>query len=159
VREDFVFFWGSSSPFSNWYPSPFIHDDVDYNCSEQFMMAAKAKLFDDPQSLKKIMNTNSPREQKAYGRMIKNFNQDWWMLNCIDIMVPALVNKFLQNPDCRDAMANTGTKEIVEASPVDAVWGIGLSASNPLAWEKETWQGKNLLGVCLMRTRAILPNG
>lgn len=153
MREDFVFFWGTKSPFSNWHPSPFIHDGVLFNCSEQFMMVNKALLFEDIETAEKVMETNSPKRQKELGREVKGFNREVWLRNCVPIMVPGLVSKFRQNSNCYETMKNSIGKIIVEASPVDPIWGIGLAEDNPLAWDQETWKGLNLLGECLMKTR------
>lgn len=120
------------------------------------MMYAKAKLFGDDFAAEQILATSNPREQKRLGRTIKNFSEAVWMLNCIDIMVPALVEKFKQDEACSVAMYESCGTIIVEASPVDGIWGIGLAADDPRAWDPETWQGKNLLGVCLMKARDIL---
>lgn len=156
MKEDFVFFWGSSSPFSNWYKGQFTYALKNFNCSEQYMMWSKAMLFGDYETAIKVMLTRNPREQKALGRLVNGFDQSIWEMNCIDIMVPALVAKFTQDQTCNDALFATIGKEIVEASPYDIVWGIGLAEDDPRAWDKETWQGRNLLGVCLMKTRDIL---
>lgn len=160
MREDFVFFWGNASPFSNWHKSEFVHDGITYNCSEQFMMQKKALLFGDLNVAEQVMQTPNPSKQKGLGRTIRGFDKDIWLQNCIGIMVPGLVSKFTQVPHCTEAMRITGKKIIVEASPVDPIWGIGLSESDPRAWDKGTWLGKNLLGVCLMKTRdEIWPEG
>jgi predicted NAD-dependent protein-ADP-ribosyltransferase YbiA (DUF1768 family) len=122
-KPDFVMFWGGT--YSQWCPSIFEIDGVVYNTAEQYMMAKKALLFGDYDSLKKIMLEESPSVQKALGKMFKE-------------------------------LLSTGDREIVEASPEDNIWGIGLHETNPLAWNKTTWRGTNWLGLAIMQVRETL---
>jgi ribA/ribD-fused uncharacterized protein len=153
MKEDFTFFFSRGSPFSNWTASPFTFAGNRWNCAEQFMMASKAFLFADMKTYEKVLASKDPREQKALGRQVKEFDQRIWEQHCLKIMVPALVAKFEQNEAFKEALKATIGTTLVEASPYDTVWGIGLSADDPRAWEKETWLGRNLLGVALMRAR------
>ena len=146
-REDFTFFWGGE--FSQWYPSVFEVDGITYNCAEQYMMEQKARFFKDAEIAEKIMQSKSPREQKALGRQVRNFDADKWMEVCYDIVKKGNLAKFSQNPYLLDVLATTKGTEIVEASPDDKIWGIGYSEHNKLAWNKETWDGLNLLGKVL----------
>lgn len=149
--SNFTFFYGG--PFSNWASSTFIYNGVVYNTGEQYMMHMKALLFNDAETAKKIMGTSSPYEQKALGRIVKNFDKAQWEAVCLDIMVAGLTSKFSQNPAMLKALLDTGDTEIVEASPTDRIWGIGLAESDPLIWDKKNWRGTNWLGVVLMRVR------
>lgn len=156
MKEDFVFFWGSENPYSNWYLSPFRFNNVNYNCSEQYMMHMKAEFFDDHESIKKVLKETSPYQQKKLGRAVRGFNKVLWERACENIMVPALVAKFQSTPELTEYILSSEDKEIVEASPVDKIWGIGLAEDDPRAWNKTTWQGLNLLGKCLMRARDVV---
>ena len=89
MEDEFVLFWGG--PFSNWYPSPFTVDGVEYNCGEQFMMQKKALLFGDIESAKLIMEERNPREQKVLGRKVKNFDPVIWDSVCRDNSFLAIV--------------------------------------------------------------------
>lgn len=156
INNGFVFFWGTKPPqgvFSNWYKKPFVHDGILFNCSEQYMMYAKAVVFGDEETSAKILNTYDPREQKALGRLVKNFDAAKWDIVCQDVMVPALVSKFEQDPYALEVIMSTGNAIIVEASPFDTIWGIGLSADHPDAQTPTKWRGKNYLGNVLMRAR------
>jgi len=149
--SNFTFFYGGY--FSNWAYSPFTHDDVVYNTGEQYMMHMKALLFNDIEVAEKIMATNVPYEQKALGRQVKNFDKTVWEAVCIDIVAAGLQSKFSQNPHFKQALLNTGDTEIVEASPTDRIWGIGLAESDPKIWDRNNWRGTNWLGIALMRVR------
>jgi len=147
-------FWGG--PFSQWYPSLFEVEGVKYNCTEQYMMAKKAGLFGDEEAQLKIMASNDPREQKRIGRTVKGFVAERWNVVTKDIVFRGNIAKFTQNPELFAYMMNTGDQEIVEASPEDTIWGIGLSAEDPDAYDKTKWKGTNWLGEVLMSVRDIL---
>jgi hypothetical protein len=152
AKEDFVFFWGGT--FSQWCPSVFTIEGVDYNCCEQYMMAKKALLFNDAVAYHEIMLEDEPATQKAIGRTVRGFNKEKWEQYCQQYVYDGNYAKFKQNPKMLKELMATGTKEIVEASPQDRIWGIGLAASDPRAWDKSTWRGTNWLGIAIMRVRA-----
>jgi ribA/ribD-fused uncharacterized protein len=158
-EEKFTFFFRTASPFSNWHPSPFQVNGIYYCCSEQFMMAEKARLFNDNETLSKIMATNSPREHKAYGREVKNFDKDKWETVAKDLVYKGCYAKFTQNPDLKKALLATEGTTLVETNPKDPLWGIGLSEDDPRAQDRSTWQGKNWLGEILTSVRDHLIKG
>lgn len=121
-------------------------------------MAQKAILFGDFSSAKRIIRSNNPKEQKALGRLIKGFNEDIWNQHKFDIMVKGLLLKFEQNPSLKRELLSTGSKILVEGSPYDKIWGVGLKYDNPLILDDTNWQGENLLGKALMRAREKLKN-
>lgn len=149
--EKFTFFWGGE--FSQWYPSFFTIDGIEYNCAEQYMMAKKAMLFKDDETLKKIMNTTSPRDQKIYGREVKNFNVDVWNANCKQFVKEGSFAKFTQNEDLKKVLFASAGTTLVEASPKDKIWGIGLHESDPRVQDRKTWEGTNWLGEILTEVR------
>lgn len=149
--QDYVFFW--AGPYSNWHFQPFTHDGTQYNCSEQYMMVMKARVFDDAESEKLIMESGSPGEQKAYGRKVKGFDSALWSEHCVDIMVPALVSKFTSTPRLQQLILSSGDATMVEASPYDQIWGVGLGVNDRRILDEAQWRGKNLLGICLMKAR------
>jgi len=155
--EEFEFFW--SGPFSQWHPSSFVINGVKYNCAEQYMMAEKARMFKDAKSLRKIMKTNSPREQKALGRKVKNFNVGKWQSAAKDIVYRASMAKFTQDEKLKEILLATGDKILVEASPYDKIWGIGLAKDDKRAQSRSTWQGKNWLGEVLTRVKNDINSG
>ena len=163
-REDFVFFWGhiartekqTKACLSQWFPCSFLVDDIYYNCAEQFMMAEKARLFHDEDALHKIMQAYDPMEQKKLGRRVQGYEDAVWKACCYDVVVRGNVAKFFQNEKLHDFLISTGDKVLVEASPKDSVWGIGLDENSPDAINPQRWQGTNLLGFALMEVRDIL---
>ena len=151
---EFTFFWETESPFSQWHPSPFQNQNgVYFKTAEQYMMWAKAILFNDHQTAQKILKTHNPRDQKALGREVKGFDSDIWNTHKYAIVYQGNKLKFLQNSILLAALLHTQGTELVEASPYDPVWGIGLKADDPKAQNKNTWQGENLLGLVLTELR------
>lgn len=151
--EEFEFFWQTESPFSNWHRSRFSEGVMNYSNAEQYLMFHKAFLFADDEVAKEIMEAKHPREMKALGRKIKNFNNDVWNEYKYAIMCQGLRLKFRQNTNLYTKLVNTFPKTLVEASPYDTIWGIGLEESDPRALNKETWLGENLLGKALTEVR------
>ncbi len=152
TTDKFVFFYGGV--FSQWYAYDMEIDGVTYNCAEQYMMAMKAQTFNDTASLQKIMSTDDPSYQKALGRKVANFDPDMW--NCVakNYVYKANLAKF--SGDLKQFLLETGDREIVEASPTDVIWGIGLGMNNPDIFDKNKWRGTNWLGECIMKVREDL---
>jgi ribA/ribD-fused uncharacterized protein len=135
---------------------PFVIDGLVYVGPEQWMMAAKAKLFGDHEMFARIMTSASAREHKKLGRQVKNFDQAVWEKNMLDIVTRGNYAKFTQHPAFGRRLLSTKEKVLVEASPLDSVWGIGMAASHPDARHPSKWLGTNMLGQALMRVRTML---
>lgn len=154
ITNKFVFFYGG--PFSQWYPSIFRIDGKEYNTAEQYMMAMKADYFNDEGAYKEIMKTNDPSEQKAIGRTVNNFNKEAWDAVSRGYVYNGNIAKFSQNEELKEMLLATQDRELVEASPYDKIWGVGLGVDNPLIEDKTNWKGKNWLGETLMKVRKDL---
>lgn len=150
----YEFFYGGI--FSQFFPCTFTEMGVTYNSAEQYMMAQKALLFDDIQTYDKIMSLANPYKIKALGRLVKNFNQEIWDKHKEDIVFNGNLLKFSQNKKLCKQLLATGDKEIVEASPTDTIWGIGLAETDPDIYDKSKWRGTNLLGKAIMKVRDVL---
>ncbi len=154
--EKFTCFWKSESPFSQWYPSTFTVGGVTFNCTEQYMMYKKAKLFNDGEMAKKILQSDSPAKQKQLGRKVNNFNQKVWERSCKQIVYDGNYAKFSQNEPLKKHLLKTAGTTLVEASPRDQIWGVGLAEDDPRIQNRSTWQGKNWLGEVLTKVREDL---
>ncbi|MCA9173540.1 MAG: NADAR family protein [Planctomycetales bacterium] len=161
--EEFTFFW--DGPFSQWEPCYFEIEDVEYNCAEQFMMAEKARLFGDEHTLEMIMETDVPGTQKALGRQVAGFSKAAWEDDddtengrpyCWNIVWRGNMAKFSQNSYLLDLLLATDGTTLVEASPEDHIWGIGLAEGHPGCYSRDTWQGLNWLGEVLTNVREHL---
>ena len=119
-------------------------------------MYGKAKLFDDNKIADKIMASKNVREQKSLGREVKNFDLEIWTENAIDIVYKGNKAKFEQNKDYLELLLSTKGKTLVEASPTDKVWGIGLTADDTDANNILKWKGTNWLGIVLTELRQEL---
>ena len=119
------------------------------------MMYQKALLFSDPSTGAKILATTSPKEQKALGRQVQNFDNDVWLENRERIVGDGsywkFVNSLKEGEDLKGMLMGTGDRELVEASPMDKIWGIGFGEKNAES-QRARW-GLNLLGKALMRAR------
>ena len=152
--EKFTLFYGGI--FSQWYPCKIVIDDVVYNCAEQFMMAEKAILFKDLETLEKIMSTDNPAKQKKLGKEVRAFEDAQWLLIAKDVVYRGSYAKYTQNPGPLVSLLSTKGTTLVEASPYDRRWGIGLAASDPSAQVRKKWQGQNWLGEILTKLREEL---
>mgnify|MGYP001024586789 FL=1 len=161
-RFKFLFFYGSTPEkdgrisetcLSQWWKGHFLVDGVEYTCAEQFMMAEKARLFHDKEMLDKIMEADHPKEMKAYGRAVKGFDKEIWDNSCYNIVKRGNEAKFSQNPELWEFLKGTKNRILVEASPRDRIWGIGMGKSNPDAQDPLKWRGTNLLGFALTQVR------
>lgn len=160
-----VFFWRDAphnkigvNCFSQWFPSKFVSDGKEYCCCEQYMMAMKAKLFNDEAIYDRIMATSNPRKIKDLGRQVKNFNVAEWSKHSEEIVFNGNLCKFQQNEKMKEVLLNTGEKMLAEASPYDCIWGIGMAETDSGAENPNNWKGHNLLGKALMKVRFVLRN-
>ncbi|XP_022087852.1 uncharacterized protein LOC110977748 [Acanthaster planci] len=151
--EKYTFFYTKSSPFSQHHFSEFTVDDVHYVNAEQYMMHQKAVLFGDDEIAQEILQEINPQSMKKLGRKVKGFDDEVWKDNRLSIVKKGSYAKFSQNPDLKRELLLTQGTVLVEASPRDTVWGIGLGANNPKAKSKRTWRGRNLLGYTLTQVR------
>lgn len=153
-KPEYFFFWGGKC--SQWTKAPFEEFCTVFNCTEQFMMAGKAKLFNDEETYNAIMATNKPNEQKALGRKVKNFDADKWNDVARDIVTLGNYNKFSQNDDFEYFLQRNKHKHFVEASPYDKIWSVGLWASDPEIHDPASWKGTNWLGECINRAAVMV---
>lgn len=160
-----VLFWGhqpskngsiTKTCFSQWFEAEFVIDGIRYPTAEHFMMAEKARLFGDEAVLERILQARNPAVAKAAGREVQGFDEEVWAENRWEIVVQANYAKFSQHPALRDFLLATGDQVLVEASPVDFVWGTGFAADSPYAEVPSEWTGMNLLGFALMEVRSRL---
>lgn len=131
-------------------------DGIRYPSAEHYMMAEKARLFGDDDALRRILVAASPGAAKALGRRVKNFVAAEWDAASFDAVARGNIAKFGQDEGLRAYLQNTGRRVLVEASPVDRIWGIGLAVDDPRAENPEQWRGSNLLGFALMKARDVL---
>nr|WP_155073130.1 NADAR family protein [Streptomyces taklimakanensis] len=160
-----VYFWGhrprhgaAVGPWflSQWWPAPFAVDGVVYATAEHWMMAAKARLFGDAEAERAVLAGTEPGAAKAAGRTVRGFDEEVWARHRFGIVVDGNVHKFGQHDELRAYLLATGERVLVEASPLDRTWGIGMTADDERAGDPARWRGLNLLGFALMEARARL---
>ena len=159
----YIFFWGhtGSDPksvgkecFSQWYPAPFVVEGITYPTAEHFMMREKARLFGDEDAARAVLEAPHPAEAKLAGRSVRGFVESVWEERRFEIVIAASHAKFSQHPELQDFLLTTTARVLVEASPTDRIWGIGLAAADAKASDPLAWRGLNLLGFALMVARS-----
>jgi ribA/ribD-fused uncharacterized protein len=161
---EFLLFWGHTPKdqridkhvLSQWWPATFSVDARTYATAEHYMMVRKAELFGDQETLAAILSSSSPSEAKSLGRTVRGFDEEHWIAHRFETAVRGNFAKFGQNAELEDWLLATGDAVLVEASPVDRIWGIGLAADDKRAREPHKWRGLNLLGFALMKVRHLL---
>ncbi|AKA69712.1 NADAR family protein [Clostridium scatologenes] len=161
-RIKYLFFWGhqpstdgsiTKTCLSQWWKANFVIDGYTYCCMEQYMMAEKARLFKDNETLDEIMKSSHPKQMKTLGRKVKNFDEELWIKSRYSIIVKGNDAKFTQNENLKEFLIQTKDRVLVEASPYDRIWGIGMSKDDYNIENPLYWKGLNLLGFALMEVR------
>ncbi|WP_444947727.1 NADAR family protein [Micromonospora ureilytica] len=164
-RVKFLFFWGhqperdggvGSGCLSQWWPAPFTVDKLRFATAEHYMMWRKATLFGDRAMAEQILAAPHPHAAKVLGGRVAGFDQRTWTEHRFAIVVAGNLAKFDQHPALRAFLLATGQRVLVEASPLDRIWGIGLNRDDPAAGDPACWRGLNLLGFALMQVREVL---
>lgn len=162
---DYVFFWGHRKPedgsvtkscFSQWYEAAFRINDELFRTAEHYMMVRKARLFSDEATAKRILAAATPSEAKSLGRKVQGFSDEVWLAHREEIVFTGNLEKFSQHSSLGQFLLATGDSILVEASPTDSIWGIGLAQDTALARDPSSWPGLNLLGFALMKVRVRL---
>jgi ribA/ribD-fused uncharacterized protein len=157
VTDKYIYFWGEWP--SNWYPCSITvkEDDktLEFYTSEQYFMYKKAKTFGDEEIASRILFEGAdPRQAKALGRQVRNYDDKVWNEKRYEIMLEANILKYSQNEELLKKLLDEKYKgkHFVEASPYDRIWGIGCKEKDALD-DQSNWDGLNLLGKTLDETR------
>lgn len=151
VTDTHVYFWGGV--FSQWYSSPFSLYNDKFATAEHYMMWRKALLFKNDDIAAEILQNPSASDVKRLGRKIQNFNQEVWNENKFNIVCDGSWYKFTSSKELMSKLLETGTKTLVEGSPEDTIWGVGLHYNDDKILDESNWRGENLLGKALVQTR------
>ena len=164
-QVEYLFFWShrpnpdgsiDKTCFSQWFDASFELSGIRYRTAEHYMMAEKTRLFDDRIILAEILAAKHPRQVQILGQKIQNFQEEVWHAHRFQIVIDGNTAKFGQNHLLKQFILSTRTQILVEASPDDRIWGIGLAADCPNIENPNSWQGTNLLGFALMEARSRL---
>lgn len=164
-QPKYLTFWGHQAPpdggvgkwcLSQWWPSAFAVAGETYATAEHYMMTAKALLFGDAETAARIRTAPHPRAAKELGRQVRGFDEQLWVERRFDLVVTGNLAKFGQHSGLRDFLLTTGDRVLVEASPLDRIWGTGVAADHEHGTSPEHWPGLNLLGFALMEVRQLL---
>jgi hypothetical protein len=152
-NRKYTFFWKDASPFSQWHKAGFTIDGVHYKTAEHWMMWKKAMLFGDAIKAEEVLQTKHPKDAKQKGREVAGFKHQEWEQNCQRFVYEGNHAKFTQNKALLQVLLGTGDTLLVEASPYDKIWGIGLDEEQAKKMSEEQWPGTNYLGKVLTQLR------
>lgn len=160
ITKNYLFFWKEWP--SQWKRESFreVIDDVSiqFKSCEHYMMYRKATLFPGNEEItKQILETEHPSDVKRFGRMVKNFDSFVWDSLKWDVVYRGNYLRFTQNPASMKKLLETGNVTLVEASPYDRIWGIGMGEDDCNLMNVHEW-GENLLGKILTQLREDLKN-
>ncbi len=166
-RPKYIFFWGHTPPrtgvdgscCSQWFEAGFEIDGQHYPTAEHWMMSGKARLFGDESALRGILASTHPNEAKQIGRQVRGFDDAIWADKRYPLVVQGNIAKFQQNPELLEWLLATGERVLVEASPYDKIWGIGMARDDRNVEDPKRWKGANLLGFAIMEAREQLAGG
>jgi ribA/ribD-fused uncharacterized protein len=157
TTPNMVLFWRTPEIYSNWHPAAFVDEDGQrFANSEQFMMWAKALVMGDHAMAERMLKVSKPKKLKEMGQAVLNYDEARWVQHRLAVVVHACYLKFSQNPSMKAELLATGERILVEASPDDVIWGVGLEESDPRCLDNDQWLGLNLLGAALMVVRLLL---
>ncbi|KAK0194012.1 hypothetical protein F5146DRAFT_415204 [Armillaria mellea] len=145
-----ILFYDKDKPyyfFTNFSAHPVVYNGERYPTSEHLFQSFK---FEHRPSLAKHIRTCSERPSVAFSearRFQPEVRADWKAVN-ISKMEVSLYLKFTQHSDLKREILATGDAELVEDSPKDAFWGVGLDG-----------RGRNELGKALVRVRERIRQG
>lgn len=146
VGESYIMEW------SDWYEGLDAKEQKEYQCLFPEPITWKG-YWEDEEIRKEILGCSAPEQIKALGRKVRNFDETVWDKVKYSIVLNGNYLKFSQNPELREFLLATGDTILVEASPYDTIWGIGMSAKSENAENPMKWRGHNLLGFALMEVR------
>lgn len=161
----YIFFFGENNDFgwlSNFFPSKFVIDGITFNTNEHFFMWSKSNRFEPDNNDKKtkILTAKTPFLAKKIGRTVQNFDEKIWNIESYNFMVKGLLEKFKQNLDLKNKLIQTNEAILVEASPYDKKWGIGMKQETAWTYDQKSFDKilneRNLLGKALMEVRSKL---
>ena len=153
-----ISFFRKYCPLSNHSPAPFTINKKDYNSSEQMFLSEKCITFGQTAAAQNIMCMDDPGKMVQEAKVCRGYNEKWDMEQ-EDIMLTAILGKFTQNEEHEKFLLSTGDKILVEGSPYDSTWGVGLAFNDPAIDNSQNWKGDNLLGKALMTARRLIkPN-
>jgi ribA/ribD-fused uncharacterized protein len=139
--------------FSQWHATPFELDGHKFVTAEQWMMFAKANLFEDTIRAEQILGTEDPAVQKRLGSLVTPFDQGVWDRWKVSIVYRGNKAKFSQNQGAARQLRSTGDTMLVEANVRDWIWGVGLGMDDLAISDPKQWRGTNYLGRILTRIR------
>lgn len=164
ITDKFVFFY--KDWLSNYQSTDFYYPNretpiFNFTSTEQGFMYFKALYFEDFRTADEIYNTlNNPGQCKKLGRKVQGYDDEAWSSIRYQVFADLIYQKYLQDKTLREKLLDPkfDGKLFVEASPIDKIWGVGLSEDDPDILNPLKWKGLNYLGRIITDTRNKLKN-
>lgn len=155
--EHYTAFYSRHCPCSNFHPSKFTLDGIEYEHNEQYYQHQKSIVNGDTKRASAVLKASDPYDCYKIGSEVVVKDREWENKS-LEIMERGCLAKFTQNKDLAKFLLSTGNTVLLEASPVDKFFGIGMSLNNPELFQPEKWPdgATNWLGKILSKTRAAL---
>lgn len=144
---------GEYRNFSNMSEHRIAVDGGEFPTVEHYFQAMKAKEFKDDEIYEKIIKAKSAKAAKALGKKVKGFEKEVWDAKRDDIMRLGIRTKFVQHPELRKQLQETGERMIGEADARNTYWGIGTSQTSEKSKHPDKWRGQNKIGKIMMDLR------
>jgi hypothetical protein len=154
--DDYTFFSGRFSVFSNFHPSEIEIDGITFNCNEQHYQYSKAKAAKDKAKMSEILAAKDPVLQKRLGGKVSIPTDEWEDGPARAAMKRGLEVKFNTHEYMKELLVGTAGTELVECNQYDKVWAIGLAITDKKRKDSTKWNGDNALGHCLVSIREAL---
>jgi len=158
ITQTHLFFWNSL--YSQWYLCDFVDENWQkYSSAEKYMMIKKAELFENFDIAEQMRQIDSPKQLKQLWRLIKNFDEKIWGKYRFEIVKKWNYFKFSQNSDLLKYLKMHKNLILVEWSPCDIIWWVGIHYKDEKIKDKKNWKWLNLLGKAIMEVRKELLRG
>ena len=115
-------------------------------------------FINDDITATRIMSAKTAHESFKISLTIKDKveSSKWYTGEAKESMYQTCILKFSQNLPLKQFLLNTNNTKMVEASPSNKRWGVGLSLKNPAIFDPQHWDGTNWMGEVLDRVKAAL---
>lgn len=149
-------FSSKESYLSNFYATEVVINGETFSSSEQAYQYSKAVICGRDDIANFIKQCNDPQKIKHQGDRVEVKKE--WEDQKVNVMKCIVTGKFLQNPDLREKLLNTGSTPLFECT-TNTFWGTGWRIENPQWKTTANFPGNNQLGTILEEVRGLIGGG
>lgn len=157
ITDDYIFFY--KDWLSNYQRTYFEYKDHEFTSTEQAFMYMKAMFFQDYESAINILDSKTPNDARLLGRKVKGYDDKKWSEVRYKIFYDLNLIKYTTDRKLQQMLLDSkfDGKIFVEASPIDRIWGIGISEDKDPEYKEHEW-GRNFLGKIITNIRNRIIN-